>query len=132
MKLTLLTLPVSTNNLYSNGSRGRFTTDRGRRNKEQIAWEARAQYRGKPLAGPVAAEITLFWQNGRNHDIDNIKALLDALTGIVWEDDGQIVDLHTMKEVDRANPRVELRVWGLEQVDRPERQKRDRSRGPSS
>ena len=114
MTLTLLTLPISTNSLYGQaGGRQRFLTERGRRNKEAMAWEARSQYRGRPLEGPVAAEITLYWPNRRNHDIDNIKSLLDACTGILWKDDGQITDLHLMKSVDKEKPRVEMRVWEL-------------------
>jgi hypothetical protein len=42
--------------------------------------------------------------------VDNIKGLLDALTGIVWEDDGQIVDLHTTKFYDPAGAWVELSI----------------------
>jgi len=54
------------------------------------------------------------WPAGQaKHDVDNIKALLDACAGILWADDGQIEDLHTMKGFDKENPRVEMRVWEL-------------------
>ncbi|GAO38351.1 Holliday junction endonuclease RusA [Sphingomonas changbaiensis NBRC 104936] len=113
MTLTFLTLPISTNQLYRVFQNRSILSARGRSNKDAIAWEARAQHRGKPLAGPLAVEISLFWPDRRKHDIDNLKALLDACTGILWDDDGQIADLHTMKEYDKANPRVEMRVWEL-------------------
>jgi Holliday junction resolvase RusA-like endonuclease len=45
-----------------------------------------------------------------NHDIDNIKGLLDALTGIVWVDDGQINELSLKKGIDRKTPRVEMQI----------------------
>lgn len=113
MTLRLLTMPVSTNHLYAQRGSNRFLTERARRNKEQIGWEARTQYRGKPLQGPLKAEIALFWGDRRKHDVDNIKGLLDALTGIVWEDDGHIEDLHTRKFYDKAAPRVEMQIVPL-------------------
>jgi Holliday junction resolvase RusA-like endonuclease len=108
MTIKLLTLPVSTNHMYGQRGGRRFLNVRARRNKEQLGWEARSQYRGKPLEGPLKAEIALFWGDRRRHDVDNIKGLLDALTGILWVDDAQIEDLRITKHIDRANPRVEL------------------------
>jgi crossover junction endodeoxyribonuclease RusA len=113
MTLKFLTLPVSTNNLYAHTGRKRFMTQRGKRNKEAIGWEARTQYRGKPLEGPLFVLLALYWPDRRKHDIDNIKVLLDALTGIVWDDDGQIADLHITKAYDKAKPRVEMAVEAL-------------------
>jgi len=78
--------------------------------KDTIGWEARAQFKGAPLAGSLKVCIDLHWPDRRKHDIDNIKVLLDALSGIVWDDDGQIVDLHIRKHYDKEQPRVELEV----------------------
>jgi crossover junction endodeoxyribonuclease RusA len=103
--VTLRTLPLSTNALY----RGRrFLTTEGKTNKEALAWEMRAQWRGKPLTGPIALDIALWWPDGRRHDLDNIKGLLDAFTGILYEDDSQIAELRIRKGIDGANPRVEI------------------------
>ena len=110
MTLTFLTLPISTNQLYRVFNNRSIISARGRTNKEAIGWEARQQYRGKPLDGPVAAKIALWWPDRRKHDLDNIKALLDACTGILWEDDGQIVELHLSKGYDKERPRVEMTV----------------------
>ncbi|HEX3945023.1 MAG TPA: RusA family crossover junction endodeoxyribonuclease [Rhizomicrobium sp.] len=88
----------------------RFLDPRARRCKEAIGWEARSQYRGKPLTGDLTVKVSLYWADRRKHDIDNIKSLLDALTGIVWIDDGQIVELHTRKAFDKAKPRVEISI----------------------
>lgn len=110
MTLKLLTLPVSTNHLYMQRGSARFLDPRARRCKEAIAWEARSQYRGKPLTGSLAVRVQLYWPDRRKHDIDNLKILLDALTGIIWEDDGQIVDLHTTKSYDVSHPRVEVTI----------------------
>lgn len=84
-----------------------------RQAKEAIGWEARSQYRGEPLDGPLKVEIRLYWPDKRKHDVDNIKTLLDALSGVIWIDDGQIEDLHIRKFHDKSNPRVEMEVINL-------------------
>lgn len=91
-----------------------YIQPRVRAAKDAIAWEARSQYRGKPLSGPIAVEVSLFWGDRRKHDWDNNKAFFDALNGIVWEDDGQIKDAHILVEYDKTEPRVEMRVWPLD------------------
>jgi len=98
------------NHLYMQRGSARFMDPRARRNKEAIGWEARGQYRDKSLEGPLKAEIALYWPDRRKHDVDNVKGFLDALTGIVWADDGQIEDLRIRKAYDKANPRAELTV----------------------
>jgi Holliday junction resolvase RusA-like endonuclease len=111
--VVLKTLPVSTNALYRHTSRGHFVTPKARANKEAMGWEARSQYRGKPLSGPLGLDVALYWPDKRNRDVDNIKGLLDALKGILWQDDGQLEDLRVRKYVDRAKPRVELELFEL-------------------
>lgn len=114
MTLTFETMPVSTNNLYRNvPGRGRVLTTKGKECKEAIGWEARSQWRQKPLEGSVAIELTIFYPDRRRRDFDNLKAVYDALTGIVWKDDSQIDDAHIIKVYPDPNPRMELRVWSL-------------------
>lgn len=110
MTITFQTLPVSTNNMYAHVGRRRFLTPKARANKEAIAWEARSQYRDKPLEGPLAVSVRFYWPTRRNHDIENAKGLFDALTGILWLDDGQIQELHSFKYYDKERPRVELTI----------------------
>lgn len=107
IELVLKTLPPSTNHLYSRGVGGKvFLKADAKAAKEALAWEARVAYRGEPLTGPLKVRVAIFWPDMRKHDVDNIKALLDALNGIVWQDDGQVSDLHTTKHYDPKNPRV--------------------------
>lgn len=105
---TLHTLPVSTNALY----RGRrFLTRKGKDNKEAIGLEATLAWRpNKPLEGKICATARLFFKDGRMLDIENLKALWDSLSGIVYLDDKQIFELHLYKAIDRENPRVEISV----------------------
>lgn len=110
IRLTLRTMPPTTNHLYLRGKHGVFMLPKVRQAKDAMGWEARAGFKGKPLEGPLKVSVALYWDDKRKHDVDNIKSLLDALTGIVWTDDGQIVDLHTCKFYDKDQPRVELEV----------------------
>lgn len=103
--MVIFTLPLSTNSLY----RGRrFNTKEGVANKSAMGWEMKNQWGKKPLTGPVRLKIALWRKDNRRFDIDNIKGLLDAFSGILYEDDSQIVELHLFKGVDKKNPRVEI------------------------
>jgi crossover junction endodeoxyribonuclease RusA len=106
--IKLLTLPISTNLLHGVFKGRKILSAKGRENKEAMAWEARQQYRGQPISAPISVTVELRWPTRRNHDLDNIKSLLDAMTGILWDDDGQIEELHITKCYDKANPGVTL------------------------
>lgn len=56
----------------------------------------------RPLAGPLAIEITVYPPDRRRRDIDNVqKSLLDALQhGGAYHDDSQIVRL----EIEKREP----------------------------
>lgn len=106
--ITLSTLPISTNQLYLGH---KILTKKARENKRAIAWEASIQHRQKLYTGPIKVHVLMLWKDARNHDLDNIKALLDALTNVVWEDDKQIVELLVRKGVDREKPRCEVEIY---------------------
>lgn len=90
---------------------GRFHLDvKARDKKEAMAWEARSQYKGQPLEGELIVTAALRWGTRRNHDVDNIKSLLDCLKGILWIDDGQIVDLRITKVYEKGNEGLVLTV----------------------
>jgi len=116
--LTFRTLPPSTNHLYAQRGNARFLKPEVRAAKEAIGWEARSQYHGKPLTCPLAVSVALYWPDRRKHDVDNIKALLDACTGILWEDDGQIIDLHITKDFDKEAPRVVMAVREVTETEK--------------
>jgi len=93
-----------------------------------------------PNVGPVRVHATFYFPRPRNHygtgrnlgkvketapiwvavrpDLDKLeRALLDALTGVVWRDDAQVVALNTAKVYTDAMPRVRVVVseatpWG--------------------
>jgi crossover junction endodeoxyribonuclease RusA len=67
-----------------------------------------------PMTGPVAVYLVCFRKTARACDVDNLAKLpLDALTGIAWVDDSQVVKLLVEKRRDEDDPRTEVRVVRL-------------------
>lgn len=116
--MTVITLtgePKSTQHIYKFRCAGRipmmYMDKDGKTVKESYQWQAKSQWKNKPIKEPLKVKIELFFANKRNHDIDNYnKILLDSLTGIVWEDDGQIQSMTVSKWLDKDNPRIEITI----------------------
>lgn len=66
----------------------------------------------EPLAGNVAVGCVFFRHNLQRIDVDNLVGyVMDAATGIVWEDDSQVTAQFCVVELDPAEPRTIL-VFG--------------------
>jgi Holliday junction resolvase RusA-like endonuclease len=107
--------PKSTQSIYRASCRGSFPTTymtaEGKAIKEAYQWEAKSQWKGKPLEGDVSLSITLYFGTKRRADLDNFNKLsLDALTGIAYLDDSQIAKLTIERGYDRSSPRIEIVV----------------------
>lgn len=107
MKLRLDTLPLSTNNMYAGR---RVLTSRARATKEALAWEIMAQNKGKMLSGDVDISVDIFWPDRRRRDIDNLKMLFDAMTGILFEDDSQIRRMLIERHYSSPDPHVDITI----------------------
>ena len=108
--IIIKTPPISVNKLY--GGR-KYVTKEGKVAKEGMGWEVKSQWKKKPITGDVSILIYLYMKDKRS-DIDNVlKGLLDCMTGIVWQDDKQIIELHVFKYIDRTCPRIELEIESL-------------------
>ena len=100
MTKILLTIPnVSTNRLYTIDRRNgrRILTKQARDTKEGWKWEAMSQYKGKPIEEELEVRIDLYFPDRRRRDGDNIKALLDAMTGVLWKDDS-LIEAHMVRK----------------------------------
>ena len=108
-----LPLPVSANRYWRN-YRGRTVVSAEAKNYKKIV-RLQAQHRGiRPFAGPVAVYLRVY-RARKSGDLDNsIKVLLDALCGVAYADDKQIVELHSWRHDDPENPRVEVEVRRVE------------------
>ena len=69
----------------------------------------------EPITGPVRAEIHLRFPDKRRRDAGNYqKTILDALNGICYDDDCQIVHLTITKTVEKNNPGAEIWIGPYE------------------
>lgn len=115
MKIILKGKPLSNNNIYKMMCRGnfpnRYLSSKGKDLKEDYQWQIIQQYKQKPLTGDLKVKIKTYHDNKRKNDWDNFHKLsMDALTGIVYEDDSQIMSALVEKFIDKENPRIEIEI----------------------
>ena len=66
----------------------------------------------EPFEGLVVVRCD-FYRPRRDADPDNLfKAIADAMQGIVYKNDSQIVDMRALWHRDKHNPRAIVSVWG--------------------
>lgn len=112
MKLTL-PLPPSLNNLYANTKRGRWKTDEGKAYAKEAGWKAKEQ--GAEYLGKVDVVVTYRFHMNRRGDLSNrVKAIEDALTGIVWHDDRQVQRYTAERVAPDGEPYVEVEITEIE------------------
>lgn len=107
--------PKSTNHIYKIVCRGRFPSlylsKQGKDLKEDYQWQIKQQYRGIVLTSKLSIHIRTYHGTKRKSDWDNFHKLsMDSLTGIVYEDDSQIVRATVEKFYDKDNPRIEIEL----------------------
>lgn len=105
-----LPYPPSANRYWRN-VRGRTLKSReARRYAVECQWLARAESDGALLQGEVAVTLRLYRPSKRG-DLDNrIKVVLDALQGVAYADDKQVIEIHAYRYDDKENPRIEIDV----------------------
>ena len=101
-------------------------THAAREYKETAGWEAKqVGLRMEELGVPMAIDVTMHLPDvpeGKEirNDADNIlKVLLDALNGIAWEDDSQVMDIHVRKVMGSTASRIEVRVMRMDELGVP-------------
>lgn len=102
-----LPVPPSANRYWRVYNNRIVVTDEARAYKEEI----RLLLRGiVPILNDVAVNFTVF-RPSRRGDLDNYnKVMFDALQGLAYVNDNQIVEIHSFREDDKNNPRVEFLV----------------------
>lgn len=100
LKVVVPYTPPSVNSYWKRNSNGGVrVSEKGREFKQNVAdyvfWECDIPKTPVFKTDKVKVNLTLNFKDKRKHDIDNYcKGIFDALTGILWDDDGQIVSLH--------------------------------------
>lgn len=109
--ITLTGNPKSTQNCYRFSSRGGYMTKSCKELKEDYMWQAQSQWKDEVLADEIEIDVRIYFGDKRVRDVDNFNKLwMDALTGIVYEDDKQIKRLSIEKHYDKKNPRLEITI----------------------
>ena len=73
---------------------GTYTPKRTRDYEERIGWAWKEATSHRPFEGPVSVNIAVDEKGGHPADLDNyVKAALDALNGLAFADDKQVVVL---------------------------------------
>lgn len=104
--------PVPWERTEGNGRR-RYTAPRTRAHEALIAGAAKIAG-ATPVDGPVRLAVKFFRDSAHRCDIDNLtKSVQDALNGIAYRDDSQIVEVVASKAIDRERPRTEVTVFPL-------------------
>jgi len=104
-----LPYPPSINHYWRRVGNKTLISRQGRQYKHDAALSARAAGL-TPLTGPVTVTLTVY-RPRRSGDLDNVqKPLLDALNGIAWNDDSQVVELHAYRKEDKLRPRAEVAI----------------------
>jgi Holliday junction resolvase RusA-like endonuclease len=108
-----LPYPPSLNRMYRSVA-GRVLISREGRAYKKLIGDLCLMKRVRPMDGDVSLTLTAY-RPRRSGDLDNTqKALLDALQGHVYHNDGQIVEIHARREDDKANPRVEVEITQID------------------
>lgn len=107
MKL-ILPYPPSANTYWRSIGRGRVILSREARAYKRTV--ALIHSKVKPLQGYLKLTMSVYRPLKRGDLSNRIKVLEDALNGIAYVDDDQIVEIHALRLDDKENPRVEVEV----------------------
>lgn len=104
----VLPYPPALNHLYATTRDGRrILSKAGREYHKTVRSECRSFL---PFRGEVRVTVYAY-RPQRRGDIDGaFKALLDSLSGVLWNDDSQIIELHAYRRDNKDSPRVEVTV----------------------
>lgn len=103
----------STQQIYRAQCHGTFPrtymTREGKALKDAYVLEAKTQHHEKPTDKPLSLTLDFYFSDKRKRDLDNQnKLILDALTGLLYEDDSQIDELTLRRHYDKEKPRIEV------------------------
>lgn len=102
-------LPPSANRYWRLAKGRLIVSDEARRYKAAVAMLARCDG-VKLLSGPVRLTLRVF-RARKSGDLDNrIKILGDALQGVFYANDAQVVEIHATLHDDKFDPRIEVEV----------------------
>ena len=107
----MITLPYPPSaNVYWRVWNGRVLLSREARSYKQKAALLAKSQGATPIEGDVELRLSVF-RPRRSGDLSNrIKVLEDALNGVAFVDDSQVVRIVANRFDDKSNPRVEVEI----------------------
>ena len=104
--------PVSQNAMYQRSKQGRmFMTPEGKAWKLGVASCATLAMTGRtPIEGPVRLRFRFYFQSRRSDWDGPVKGTCDALQGVCFANDRQVVAALIEKKLDPKNPRAYIEV----------------------
>lgn len=122
IKLEISKLPPSVNVIWrhkNNPNKKKppivYKTEEGKIFEKMAKFELKKQYEGKVLTEPIILNVRLFFKDKRRRDIDNYnKGIYDAMTGVIYKDDSQIIKSTTEKIIGCGFEKVEIEVEEIE------------------
>ncbi len=101
-----------------------YTPSKTREFENMVRAELKKQFTGKPTTNPIHLNIRFYFKKSKSckkkymtqkPDLDNcIKAIGDAMNGIIVKDDCQVVSLDVLKAFDPM-PRIEVSAYEFEE-----------------
>lgn len=113
-QLTIPGTPPSTNTLYGTtfAHKRRFMTGKGKVYKNIVQDLAIALFKKPAETGTLKYTMRLYFDDTRRRDNANYeKCLVDALQGIIFEDDSQFKVTQIEKHIDKKRPRTEIEIF---------------------
>lgn len=105
--------PISKDNEKIRNKQGRvFKSKRFKRFEESVKYDAYEAMNGNPpMTDDVVVTLHFYFPDKRRCDLFNApKSVCDALNGVVYIDDKQIVEGHVFVHYDKITPRTEIIV----------------------
>ena len=106
MKLTL-PFPPSANRYWRNYRGVTVVSQEAKSFKAHVRLVTK---RIQPQEGPLQWSAVAYFPNRRGDLSNRIKIVEDALNGIAWIDDSQVMALQIERAIDKDNPRIEIEV----------------------
>jgi crossover junction endodeoxyribonuclease RusA len=105
----VLPMPPSANRYWRTYRNVVVVSDEARAYKTGVKESAKEQG-AFILSGPVAVYVDVY-RSRKAGDLDNrLKVALDALKGVAFEDDAQVVEIHARRFDDKNNGRIEITI----------------------
>lgn len=103
-----LPVPPSANEYWGVSGSRMYVTEKAKAYKQEIKYMLS---QAVPMKGFVAVNFSVYRPRMKG-DLDNYnKIMFDALQGLVYENDNQIVEIHSFREDDKENPRVIIYIY---------------------